>query len=222
MGLQEEKDQRKGCAHLVGVLTPSSVLRAMRALSGRVVDLQGEPVAGAVLKIAPLAAGRAVSSGLESASTGLDGRFEVNLPGEASELIVFLGARGGGALRALRVAIPGERELTLVTAHQGGELELRLEGGLVLDDPKATVPIVFQDGIPLHLSVLFTWIQAHGIAVTGGPELLVPNLAAGRIAVCLLDFEQLKRLDASPGAFAPSPSCASGDLSPGGRLVLEP
>lgn len=198
------------------------VLRAMRALSGRVVDLQGEPVAGALLKIAPLAAGRAVSSGLESASTGLDGRFEVNLPGEASELIVFLGARGGGALRALRVAIPGERELTLVTAHQGGELELRLEGGLVLDDPKGTVPIVFQDGIPLHLSVLFTWIQAHGIAVTGGPELFVPNLAAGRIAVCLLDFEQLTRLDASPGSFAPSPSCASGDLSPGGRLVLEP
>ncbi|OQC42646.1 MAG: hypothetical protein BWX64_00038 [Acidobacteria bacterium ADurb.Bin051] len=198
------------------------VLGANRTLRGRVIGIQGEPIAGAMIQVAALAGVHPAAGELRYAVSGLDGGFSVDLPATADRAFVFHGAGGGRSLRALAVDPRSGTPLTLVSDPAGGEIVLRSKSALAPGGPAARIPVFFQDGVLVPVGVYSSWAQREArFSATNGNELRIPRLAPGAYAICVVEPEERLALELAPGAFAPGPSCHREYLPPGGVIELE-
>lgn len=198
------------------------VLRGKRTLRGRVVDGAGGAVVRASVELAAFRSdGFPLSVFLDDTLTGPQGEFELSLSAEAAQGIVT--TRGGGTtLRARRVALAGDATLQLAAERAGGELRLALAAPLDLRDRSAPLPVVFQDGVLLFTGLLVSWANERGVSPGQEAILIVPDLAPGEIAACLLTSAAERAvLEFAPASFAPGPECARGYLASGGVLELD-
>lgn len=196
------------------------VLRAERKLRGRMVDLQGHAVVGALIQASALRAGRHATLRLTHGATGPDGRFELSIPRETDEVLLYAGARGG-ALSVRRLAAPFDQELTLVSEPRGGDLLLRFAAPLRFDDPEARIPVLFRDGVLVPPGVYLAWAQAHRADPGVSDEIRIPRLAAGGYTICRVEPAERAQLELAPGSFAPGPKCRSGFLPADGVLEID-
>ena len=198
------------------------VLGANRMLRGRVIGIQGEPVAGAMIQVAALSGSLPAAGGIRRTASGLDGGFSVDLPAIADRAFLYYGAGGGRSLRAVAVDPRSETPLTLVSDPAGGEIVLRTESAIDLGGPTARIPVFFQDGILVPVGVYSSWAQGQvRFSETNRNELRIPRLAPGTYAICVVEPEERLALEMAPGAFAPGPSCRREYLPPGGIIEFE-
>jgi hypothetical protein len=206
------------------------VARPFLPLRGRVVDSEGRPVAGASVHAFPEQWTR-LWLPPRPATTGEDGRFEVGLPFDT------LGARV--AVRAPGYALAS----SVVGTQREAVLEVTPYGGtLVLDYPRIRA-VDFYDAPAAYLvrerwlelldnALLQGWSRAgfalgHASAVearfgarggVGPVSLVLPQMAAGPYALCLLTAREV--LDVEAGRPLPRRNCNEGVLAPWGVLPL--
>ncbi len=94
----------------------SGAFQERSTLSGRVLDLQGHPIAGAVVESASL-----------TTRSAADGVFKLTVPPRAS----WLTARAPGFLPALRPVLPGRSAIVRLSADDGQTLVLRAGGDVM-------------------------------------------------------------------------------------------
>ncbi|MCL4817929.1 MAG: hypothetical protein KJ067_02275 [Vicinamibacteria bacterium] len=206
------------------------VARPFLPLRGRIVDGEGRPVAGAWVHAFPEQWTR-LWLPPRPATTGEDGRFELGLPFDT------LGARV--AVRAPGYALAS----TIVGTQREATIEVTPYGGtLVLDYPRIRA-VDFYDAPAAYL-VRDRWIElldnallqgwsrsgfalGHASAVearfparggVGPVSLVLPQMAAGPYALCLLTAREV--LDAEAGRPLPRRNCNEGVLAPWGVLPL--
>lgn len=189
-------------------------LRPTKRLTGTVISPRG-PVAGSQILILA----RTPSGGAASATTDTAGRFEADLPQAASSIAAVVSAPGF-ALRAFDAAAQ-EQALRFQITEESGSLELRLP---LTDDEIQRENLflaVYQNGIPVPMSVLGRWAYDHGQPRGGiAGAFHVPEMAPGEYRACLIPREVEMLL---PWSSAPqNGGCDSGLLVPGATLSLKP
>ncbi|MEM9291917.1 MAG: carboxypeptidase-like regulatory domain-containing protein [Acidobacteriota bacterium] len=186
-------------------------------LHGRLVDPQGKPLLGAQLIGLPKSCADGEECqyvpGSVNATTSLDGRFELNVGENASELKLFLLAPGQAlTLRTLRVPSADSdsvgrsmaHPITLQTEGQGGTLYLP-------EDFVAAGLQVSLDGVPITSSLLRRWAQAHGSKPTVDGLWPIPQLESATYQACWWTADNSQFF-----------GCEEVHLSPGGEAFLQP
>jgi len=183
-------------------------------LRGRVNSAQGRPVADAyVMALANAVVERGGRWTFDHATTAASGTFDLGLTSQARAAQLLVMARGNG-LRWLSVGLAAAPEIEIsLPAQGGGRLTLKLAGAggraIFLGRAGGYVPV----------SELSIWagIQA-GKTEPMGDELLLRNLESGSYSLCYGEPVSAALLaDQSP----PAGACVSGELAPGGELVLD-
>ncbi len=189
-------------------------LRPTRRLAGTVVSPRG-PVAGSQVMILA----RTPDGGGAISTSDASGRFEADLPVAVSRIAAIVSAPGF-ALRAFDTVVQ-ENDLSLQLTEEAGSLELLLP--LTGDEVQREnlILAVYQNGVPLPMSVLGRWAYDHG-QPKGGIDgaFRVPEVAPGEYRACLIPREMEILVPWSP---APQGGgCDSGLLAPGATLSLKP
>jgi hypothetical protein len=206
------------------------VARPFLPLRGRVVDQEGQPVAGASIHAFPEQWTR-LWLPPRPATTGEDGRFEVGLPFDTLGARVAVRAPG----YALASTVVGtQREPTLEVTRYGGTLLLdypRIRAVDFYDTPAAY--LVRERWIELLDNALLQGWSRSGFALghanavetrfaarggVGPVSLALPQMAAGPYALCLLSAKEV--LDVEAGRPLPRRNCNEGVLAPWGVLPL--
>ncbi len=187
-------------------------LRENLHFEGQVLGDVG-PVAGASLVIMT----QPRIGAIDTARTGLDGRFAAKLAATAQRAVIVV-SPPGNALRAFDAPIDGT-PLVLRTSAAGGTLEVTLPDGEEIQRRNLRF-YIFQNGLALPIPELYRWAAGNGDpADHQSTDLRFPRLAEGRYDVCLVPYATLLAADYSGG---PAGSCAQGQLSAGGVLRLKP
>ena len=192
------------------------VLKSSESISFYVVSRQG-PVAGAAVQVW-------ISPGVPRflTRTGPDGRFEVKLPPETTEVGLSIGAPGY-ALKLTRLKISSGSNNssdanTITLDESGGTLMLDLQSSGRALDSTAT-PYLVHDGAIEALGTLADWGSDVAHAGTDG-RMVVNAIEPGVYALCFLtDSTQLATL--WWGALPPD-RCRRGSVEQGGTLTLSP
>lgn len=151
---------------------------------------RGASVIGALIGLTPIGLGAQM---VLTTVTDENGHFA---------LLVSENARRG----YLTVAAPG-RTLQSYEVPLGDaplKIEVAPTGGMLILDAESRFRLR-RDGILISFQDLSQWMLAHGDPVSDTKTLRIPNLAPGHYELCTV---------------APAPSCAGGDLTPGGSLHL--
>lgn len=198
-------------------LTLTLTLRETRSLAG-VVHRAGRPVPGArVVALPDLSVSSSAS--LREAHTGVDGSFQLKLPGDALFLTVVVLAPGH-ATRIERTGFPppGQR-LELGVSPHGGDLTLLWpEPTSLRPGASLGLPILFHQGAAVPVPMLTSLLGLGGGAVSWAPIPLT-QLEPGAYSFCLgREATQAWRQGLEP----PAEGCASGFVAPGGQLRLAP
>ena len=106
---------------------------------------------------------------------------------------LFVIAAPGRTLHSMQTTID-ERPIAIDVAPDGGTVEL------VASSPYR----LMRDGVLLPDVELYSWIEAHGVAVAEGQRLAIPDLAPGHYTACTR-----------------AGKCREGDLAPRGSLTLD-
>ncbi len=188
-------------------------LRENRRFEGQVHGDAG-PVAGASLFLMS----QPRTGSVDTARTGLDGRFAAKLPQSAQRAVIVV-SPPGNSFRAFDVALDGA-PLILRTSAAGGTLEVTLPNLEEIQQHNLQF-LIFQDGLSLPPGELYRWAAGHGQSLQAGESnvLRIPALGEGRYDVCLVPYATLLASDYSGG---PAGSCVQGQLTTGGVLRLKP
>lgn len=183
-------------------------MRRSSSIDGFVEAFDGTPVAGAELTVLP--ADRLVA-GTNPVHSDAQGHFSIDVP-EGTEAVLVTAAAAGYAYRMARLPIRGERVIVTLD-RSGGALSLRHQERLEGEDGT----YVISDGGFVGIRSLRAWAAMHG--GTGGESdtTILPNLSAGRYAVCRLRITEYRALVSGP---LPPDRCTSGMLPAGGTLDL--
>lgn len=190
------------------------------SLSGQVLSPAGEGVPGARVLALLDRSERPLHGVMPSATTDLDGGFELNLPRGAGRVIVTVLAPG--------YAI----ESRVVDARRAEWLPLELDptGGTLAvsyDDGEATTPaalkfrtMIFNPHMVAPSSALIQWAELHGMRNDADvARLVIPMLKPGPYTVCYdVGFAVWSTGHLPPGGLPDR--CASGELPPFGELHL--
>jgi len=160
----------------------------LHTVTGRVTS-NGTPVPGARINAYAIASGHGEQ---RTAISDVDGVFKLQLAAIAKDAL-FIIAAPGRTLHSMRAMID-DRPIAIDVAPAGGTVEL------IASSPYR----LMRDGVLLPDVELYSWIEAHGIAVTGGERLTIPDLAPGHYAACTRGGK-----------------CTEGDLAPRGSLTLD-
>lgn len=198
------------------------VLRRQWKLLGLVLGEHGEPLARALVMADGLIRGRSAGVFGADTLTAIDGTFELAVPGGTDEVLLFVGASGGHALRVIRAPVDPANVRTIQLRRGGGEIRLQLPARVDLQNPESPFPILFQDGNLLTWGVVRIWARAQGaLGEWDASDYRLPSLAPGSYAVCLLSPAERAALVTFPGTFAPGPECERGTLTSGGLLEFD-
>lgn len=193
-------------------------LRRSRKISGRVVS-QGEPIAGAVVKIRTLEPASAAYS--DAARADGSGSFSLGVHPDAT-LLTAVVSPPGHSLTA-RV-IPAREPILLDVPRHGGTLEL-VRGQLSSETEGEPPPslAVLQDGTVLGWQELWSWSRGHSVVwVKESPSIQIPNMAPGHYRFCTASAREAARAGASNGDWqAGLQRCADGHLETGSTLRLD-
>ncbi|MEA2569033.1 MAG: Carboxypeptidase regulatory-like domain [Acidobacteriota bacterium] len=149
----------------------------------------GTPVVGARINAYAMSSGHGEQ---KTAVTDTNGRFQLRLASVANDALL-IAAVPGRTLQAMQVAID-DRPLEIEIAPVGGTVEVI-----------ANAPFrVTHDGALLPDVEMYSWIEAHGIAVPEGERLMVADLAPGHYRAC-----------------SRAGKCKDGLLAPRGSLILD-
>ena len=201
------------------------VVRERETVAGRVVSPAG-PVVGARVVAMVRRGGVATPFAVTpQATSGLDGRFELELPPgtDGLDLVVH---PPGYALTVRRIEPLPEEGIEVEVEEHGGTLVIHgynpPEGPEGI--PPNSFPLVLHDGIALGGGTLGNWIETSGRDSPWwrSEPLVVPAMPPGGYAVCRPDFSALFRAFALGEDPAPvlSASCVRGFLPPYGELEL--
>jgi hypothetical protein len=161
---------------------------ATKTVAGRATS-GGVPVVGARINAYAMSSGHGEQ---KTAVTDTNGRFQLRIASVANDALL-IAAVPGRTLQAMQVAID-DRPLEIEIAPVGGTLEVI-----------ANVPFrVTHDGALLPDVEMYSWIEAHGMAVPEGERLTVADLAPGHYRAC-----------------SRAGNCKDGVLAPRGSLVLD-
>lgn len=192
------------------------VLRGTDRLVGFVAAL-GNPVAAATVSV-----GTAIPRDdfyFDQGTTGLDGRFEVDVSADSTHLRSEVEAPGYGYTV---VELPRPAEILSIEIFPGGgELLIDLP---TLDAPQAT--LLYQNGVRLSNGALNRWARRHGVEMVSGSErnrLRLPMMAPAEYRACRAPIERLQAAyrAGDPTLGLTETDCASGYLNPDGLLHLE-
>lgn len=192
------------------------VLKPRLKISGQVVSANG-PVSGAQVLLYPAQVRELPTSPV---LTGLDGRFEVNLPAGTTLLDAVVSAPGF-ALTVRRLPARSDAPLTIQVQQTGGTLIL-----------EAAEPVFGPAGADVHLSVFHRgasfpslvfrqWAAWNGVAQEDERRFVVPHLEAGDYVVCAASSLPAF-MEYASGRIAPTtPQCVAGDMAESGQLTLK-
>lgn len=195
------------------------VLRRRIELSGEIVDPSGQPVAGADVEGLPELASGPYIGWQPHATTDSAGTFTLQLPDSTTAVELTLLAPGF-AVRQLRVDPRNTEPLVLTVEQVAGTLVLLYPEAPEKGDPSPVVrrlrTTLFHDyRIPIDLA---NWAYLQGVAESVPERFVVPMLEPGHYVACRAAGDA--PLGAEVAA-ALAGSCASGDLTPQGELVLQ-
>lgn len=179
-------------------------LRLLPALHvvGRVQSPYGV-VAGAVVTITSSASDSPV---YESATTGIDGGFEANIPAPL-QVATAIVAAPGFAFRAFAVPLDG-RTIVLNVPLNGGTLHIHHPEGA-----EQLMLLVMQDGLTLPLVDLMRWVRSQPQLASMPGILTIGNMSSGVYKACVARQE---------APVVEEAKCRQGVLAPGGELELSP
>jgi hypothetical protein len=180
-----------------------------------VVTSPAGPVAGARLIAVPKGP---LGIHTAEASTDAAGHFHLDVPAAARELQLLI-APPGFSFRSLALSAPFPKPLSIPVDDRGGSLVLRLPA-LDLADPAAAKPLIVEDGQPVLFSFLLSWAQTAGQGGQEPSRYVIPRMAEGDYAACLLDQEEQIQVLLGLAALT-GKSCRHGTLAPRGELELD-
>lgn len=202
----------------LGKANPSAtvrlVLHEQTPVDGVVSSATG-PVPGAHVVAIPK--GR-LGIATSEASTDDQGRFHLDVPAAAGD-IQLLVTPPGYALRTLRLSSPFPNPVSIAVDDSGGSLVLRTPA-IDLADPAAAKPLVVADGQPLLWSFLLSWARAAGQAQQEPSWYVVPRLAPGEYAACVVTMQEQIPILLGVATLT-GKGCTRGTLAPHGELVLD-
>ena len=196
-------------------LDPTIVVRPRRLLAGRLVDSAGEPVSRVWIEVEPRRGALPDLLSGDRLESGLDGRFEMRLPAETTEVVLTVLAPGFALTRR---TVPMGDAGDVVLSRWGGTLDIGLPGEIAWGDPMAPRPFVIDaTGSKLYLGLLLQWARLNGVAADLGAEpdrVEIPLMSPGVYSLCWVT-----------GAEAYDPrsrgsGCVGGELTAGGALPL--
>lgn len=198
----------------VGGLSRSrlTVLPVVR-LRGRVTSARGPESGAYVIAVANAVIERAGRWAFDHKELGTNGTFDLGLTSQAKTAQLLVMARGHG-LRWLSVGLAGAPEMEIsLPAKGGGTLALKLAGAGGRD------VFLGRAGGYVPVSELSIWagIQA-GKPGPMGDEVIVDNVESGSYSLCSGESVTVALLAAQ---VPPAGGCVSGELAPGGELVLD-
>ncbi|HEV7669939.1 MAG TPA: carboxypeptidase-like regulatory domain-containing protein [Thermoanaerobaculia bacterium] len=188
-------------------------LRENQRFEGQVLGDAG-PVAGASLVILT----QPRTGAIDTARTGLDGRFAANLSATAQRAVIVV-SPPGNALRAFDALLDGT-PLVLRTSAAGGTLEVTLPEREEIRRRNLRI-FVFQNGLTLPMPELYNWAVGNRQEPVDDQSkiLRIPKMAEGLYDVCLVPYATLLAPDYSGG---PAGSCVQGQLTAGSVIRLKP
>jgi hypothetical protein len=191
------------------------VLRPTMTRSGRVVAPNGAGVAGA--QIGAFIVEDALKSTAESEFTDEEGRFEMELPAHARNLLLTVAAPGF-AFRAFR-ASASEEPLLIPVAHESGTLTLRLSESYSRQRWSSTsLFLLHEDGGLIYPTQLMMWAALQDQPIESPNRIVAPSMAPGRYSACWVDADQS---EAAVTGNATAMECVSGTLTTFGELTLD-
>jgi hypothetical protein len=196
------------------------VLTGVRSLLGRVESPEG-PVPRALVLGSPFGpAGEPLVNTVPHTYTDLEGRFELELPEEASQVRIDIQAPGM-VWEVTRLPVPESGEPIVLTLRRGGGALLLEHAAMAGRAGSGDTHVLFQGRELMGVvSTLWSWAAMHGAttAVEDG-VLRVPAMSEGPYAWCALAPGELE--PALRGHYLPTPSrCRQGFLAEGGELAL--
>lgn len=190
-------------------------LRPARTVSGRVVGPAG-PVPGTLVLAKLYGETGAHPFFMESskATTGVDGKFEMEIP-ESAHRLQIIALPPGYALAPSGVTEVPERPVVISVEQASGTVVFELDEPFIWEDRWKPRPGLWIDGAPLDRFVLQEWAAVQSINNQGKEEYRVPALPPGRVTACWAA--------PTPETFrsAPEPRadiCQQGFLGPGDEL----
>jgi hypothetical protein len=205
------------------IVTPSAdqaggslrlVLREKKRLTG-IVNSPAGPVAGARLTATP---GGRLSVLSSEATSDESGRFRLDVPADATELLILV-MPPGFVLRTVRVQAPFPDPLSIAVDDSGGSLVVRTPP-LDLADLTKAQPLIVVDGQAIPLASLVSWARTAGEGKQDPLRYAIPRLAAGDYSACMVTLPEQIQVVLGLAALT-GKSCDHGTLAPHGELVLD-
>lgn len=195
------------------------VLRKLRELNG-VILAQGSGLPGVkVLVMAPDRNNPAALPTSVQALTDVEGRFRVNVPGGATDLLLMAMPAGFDFIAQRWDRLPSE-PLQLNATSVGGRLTIVPGDSGDNSDPETERVMVTVNGVFLDSILLGAWSSLQGEPNPGPQRLSAPHLPPGRYTVCWMSTGEAWAAF-RVGAFPATATCSDGTLPAGGELVLE-
>lgn len=193
-------------------------LFTLRALRGQVVGLYREPLPGVGISVIPMRSGQALSLVDHRALTRPDGSFELEIPSQASELLVTLEPGGPYGLTVVRVPLSEEPwEIELLPRLLGGTLRIPFIEP-VARSGRSGAPMLFQEEVLVPWKPLLAWSERVGGIRVAGESLELPQLGKGRYRLCRVEEAAIAQVSLAPGLLRPGAGCQEAVLS-GGATV---
>jgi len=202
-------------------------LREVVEVEGQVVSTAG-PVLGARVRLLPIRHGKAwPMASLPEEITGVDGRFRLPVPAEATELVVQI-FPPGHVLTLIPMPDVPRRPLTLQVEENGGAVSLYSvpetnppETSPTEMNPEETMLILWIEGHPFGEPILREWARFNGQGQGDPHRLRIPQLPPGSYTACRLPRQAVLQALLA-GELAPSGgSCATGILHSFAELELQ-
>lgn len=189
-------------------------LRNKERYNGSVLSSRG-PVPGAQVLVSP----HPSTGGGAAGTTGTDGSFHVELPSGLRQAVVAVAAPGF-PLQVIGPLTPDALRLNII--QEEGTLELIVpvsSDEVVLRNLSF---LVFSGAHMVPFGLVQQWATTHGESWATGKSLSLrlPHMAPGEYRFCLTP--RLAEVTFTGTLQEAEAACASGQLSPGGTLSLEP
>ncbi len=194
------------------------VLRKRILVSGQVVTPAGDPLPGAKVTGLIEQAARPLSSVEPSAYSDVNGVFELRLPAETQGLQLTV-MPPGYAVTQLRVDARSSAPLVIPVSQVGGTVVVEYASRAAAEAPwlRGSTSLFHEYLLP-YPTPLLDWAAINGTVQPSAARFVLPMLEPGRYTACWKTGSLVAASGLLPGGS--DASCATGELSPFGELLL--